>query len=107
MKIWSLLLTVLIFSSASAAEKGYRIKYISGESVYLDAGTADSLAVGDRLKIVTGNSVSAELEIVFAAENSSSCKILSQTIPPKVGDMAILGMRGPEAAGRDCGQPSG
>jgi hypothetical protein len=95
MKLWSLLLTVLIFSSASAAEKRYSIKYISGENVYLDAGTADSLAIGDRLKILTGDSTSAELEIVFVAENSSSCKILSKKIPPKVGDKAIMNVAVP------------
>jgi hypothetical protein len=95
MKVWGLIFMVLIFSSASAADKGYGIKYISGENVYLDAGTADSLAIGDLLKIVTGDSISAELEIVFAAENSSSCKILSQTIPPKVGDKTILSLAVP------------
>ncbi|HBY99937.1 MAG TPA: hypothetical protein DEO84_01330 [candidate division Zixibacteria bacterium] len=106
MKIWSLLFTVLIFSSASATDRGYSIKYISGESVYLDAGTNDSLVIGDRLRIVTGDSISAELEIVFVADNSSSCKILSQTIPPKVGDKAIISTAAPRQMQETANPPA-
>ena len=89
MKYMSLILATLIFSFANAAEKGFHVKYISGENVYLDAGAADSLSVGDRLNITGGDSVTAELEIVFTAENSSSCKILSQKIPLQVGQTAV------------------
>jgi hypothetical protein len=90
MKLFSLILSVAIFASVNAADKDYRIKYISGENIYLGSGNADSLMVGDRLSIMTGDSVTAEIEIIFTAENSSSCKIISQKIAPKIGDQVIL-----------------
>ena len=86
---------IMTASFAAAQEPGtvYRIKYISGENVYLDAGLADSLVVGDRLIVKQGDSTIAELEIAFAAEHSSSCKILTQSGTMAPGDLAIVSLR--------------
>jgi len=43
-----LILLILLAKSAPAA---IHVKYVSSENVYLDAGSADSLIVGDRLSI--------------------------------------------------------
>ena len=94
----NLVLLAFVLSSvgpSSAAEPGaaIRVKYVSGENVYLDAGLADSLGVGDRLIVKKGDSTLAEIEIAFAAEHSASCKILSLSGTIISGDIAILSMK--------------
>ncbi len=93
MKILAMLL--LLFSPAYllAQKTTCHVKYVSGESIYIDAGNADSLAVGDTLRIVHGDSVTATLEISFVAENSSSCKILSSSGEIRVGDSIQLSQK--------------
>jgi hypothetical protein len=46
--------------------------------------------VGDRLEIRRGDSLIAELEVVFAAENSASCKIINSQGFIGIGDMAMI-----------------
>jgi hypothetical protein len=75
---------------AQGAQSVHHVKYVTVENVYLDAGSADSLAVGDTLTISHADSVIAELEIAFVAEHSSSCKILSETQEIKIGDIVRL-----------------
>jgi hypothetical protein len=71
----------------------FEVKYISGENIYIDAGIADSLMVGDRLEVRRGDSVVAELEIVFAAENSASCKLLTLEARVAAGDRVYIGSK--------------
>ena len=87
-----MLLTVTAFW-AQQANAAYHVKYISGENIYLDAGRADSLMVGDRLSIKHGDKAVAELEVAFVADNSSSCKILNSSEEIKVGDLVEISIR--------------
>jgi hypothetical protein len=93
-----LLSAVAQTAAAQTAPRGTAIAvtYRSETSVYVSGGRAAGLAVGDRLGVTTGNDTTAELEVVFLAEHSSSCKILRESRPVKVGDrVARLGAARP------------
>jgi len=84
--------------AAVASGASFRVKYRSAANVYLDAGRAQGLRVGDRLEVVDATVV-AELEIVYVAEMSASSKLLSEKRPVRPGDVARLTSRGPAPPG--------
>jgi hypothetical protein len=84
--------------AASPTGSSFRVKYRSAANVYLDAGRAQGLRVGDRLEVVDATVV-AELEIVYVAEMSASGKLLSEKRPVQPGDVARLTSRGPAPPG--------
>ena len=80
-------LVILLFLSTSLlAQKAAEIsvRYRSADTVYLSAGRAAGLEVGDRLEILRDGKVVAEVEVIFTAEHSASCRIVSerQSIQP-------------------------
>ena len=80
-----------------ASGSKFNVKYRSASNAYLDGGRAAGLDVGDRLRVVSGKDAVAELEVVFAAEMSASCKVVSETRPVRAGDVAVL-LTAPRAA---------
>jgi len=68
----------------------YTVSYVSGTAVYLDAGRAEGLQVGDRLRLVRSGEAVAEVEVAFVADHSASCRILTQTRAVQQGDRAFL-----------------
>ena len=84
--------------AAPATGSSFKVKYRSVANVYLDAGRAQGLRVGDRLEIVDATAV-AELEVVYVADQSASCKLLSEKRPVRPGDVARLTSRGPVPPG--------
>lgn len=70
--------------------KTVRVKYVSAEHVYLDAGSSDGFAVGDRLRIKNNGLTVAEIEIVYLSEHSASCKIISSQEEIRPGHTAEL-----------------
>jgi hypothetical protein len=74
--------------SVRGAGTSYSVKYLSSENVYLNAGQADGLAVGDHLTITSSGKCRTEVEIVFAADHSASCKVVSGDCTLAVGDKA-------------------
>jgi hypothetical protein len=72
-----------------ASEARFDVGYRSATTVYLGAGSADGLAVGDRLRVVEGQSVVAELEVVYAAEHSASTRVVNEQRPVRPGDAAV------------------
>jgi hypothetical protein len=85
----------------SASGRSFTVKYRSAANVYLDAGRAAGLGVGDRLRVASGPTTVAELQIAYAAELSASCTIVSETRPVHAGDIAVLvapARRAPAAA---------
>lgn len=74
---------------AAAAESECHVRYVSAESVYLDAGAAAGLAVGDRLQVVQGKQAVTELEVVFVAERSASCRVVGGAPAVKAGDRVV------------------
>lgn len=91
---FSVLILIVIFIPvqliSQTTKQTYRVKYISNENVYLDAGSSEGLVIGDRLVIKRGETGIAGLEIVFVADHSSSCKVLVSKEKVKVGDIAEM-----------------
>jgi hypothetical protein len=87
-KIPILLSGLLLVSTAIAGNLS--VNYVSTENVYIKGGSADGLVVGTKLKVMQGKSVKAELEVVFSAQRSASCRILSNTGTIQPGDVVIV-----------------
>lgn len=66
------------------------VKYLSMEHVYLDGGESDGLTVGTRLNVLGPNGVKAELEVVYVAAHSASCKVIGRIDLVQVGDKVAL-----------------
>jgi hypothetical protein len=75
--------------TASAADS-FTVKYVSAENVYVDGGASDGLSVGSRLMISGPSGITAELEVVFVAAHSASCRIIGPRAEIKAGDKARL-----------------
>ena len=78
-----------VATAAVAAESECHVRYVSAESVYLDAGSTAGLAVGDRLRVVQGKQAVSELEVVFVAEHSASCRVVGGAAAVKAGDRVV------------------
>lgn len=76
-------------AASSAADTRFRVKYRSMGNVYLEGGRAQGLSVGDGLRVMAGQSTLAELEVVYTAEHSASCRVVSETRPVRAGDQAL------------------
>jgi hypothetical protein len=75
------------------AGASFTVEYRSGDNVYVDGGRAAGLDVGDRLRVLDGQTVVAELEVLYTAERSASCRVLTESRPVHPGDRAILADR--------------
>lgn len=86
----ALLALALLFPSlpARAQQTGgaISVRYRSAETIYLDAGKAAGVDVGERLEVLRGTRVIAEIEVIYAADNSASAKVLSEREPIQPGD---------------------
>ncbi len=103
-------LTLLLSALPVRAQTGQAgapisVRYRSADTIYLDAGKAAGIAEGDRLEVLRGGKVVAEIEVIFAANSSASAKVLSEreTIQPGdrvrvVGESGGSGRTGPPPA---------
>ncbi len=78
------------WSPASAQETRCEVRYLSADHVYLDAGSAAGLAAGQRVRVVRDGADLAELEVVFAAEHSASCRVVASTGEIRPGDAVVF-----------------
>ena len=78
---------------AATRSEAFTVTYRSATSVYVSAGRAAGIAVGDRLAVTDRGQTVAELEVAFVAEHSSSCRILKETRAVTVGDR-VVSLRG-------------
>jgi hypothetical protein len=95
-----------VAAAAFAGESTFLIRYRSAANVYLDGGAAQGLTVGDRLTVAHEGKTSAELEVVFLAEQSASCRVISETRPVGAGDSALLVRPAARAPAPQPGPPS-
>jgi hypothetical protein len=65
------------------------VTYRSETAVYVSAGRAAGLAVGDVLVLGTPPDTVAEVEVTFLAEHSASCRVVKETRPLKPGDALV------------------
>lgn len=74
---WILWVWSLIAGSATLAQESVRlnlpIRYLTHEALYVAAGTADGLRVGDAIAVVRDGRIIVKLEVKFVAEHSASC----------------------------------
>lgn len=91
-RLLTLLLIILGLNTATgwSAEIKTKIKYVSAETVYLDAGSIAGISQGDSATIIRDGKVIADLVISFVAENSASASIVEATQALHVGDDAIV-----------------
>lgn len=73
-------------SVAPAPTASARVTYISGQSVYIDAGSNDGLREGARLTVQRGGASIAELAVEFLSSTRASCKIVAGTELVAIGD---------------------
>jgi hypothetical protein len=85
------ILAALLGAAAGATELRVEVTYRSASTVYLGAGSVDGLAEGDRLAVVSDGVTIGEVEVVFLAEHSASCKVLRESRPIRPGDVAVGG----------------
>ncbi len=94
MKFGVSVLLIVLLSVVGFAQNGkdiFPIKYITAETVYLEGGKAKGLNVGDKLMVVCDKKkVVAELEVIYVAEYSASCRIIHTEEPIKPGDLAVV-----------------
>ncbi|HUL03325.1 MAG TPA: hypothetical protein VLV16_08880 [Gemmatimonadales bacterium] len=72
----------------SAATRFARVTYLTGASVYLDAGRLDGLREGTRVEIVRGRTAVAVLKVAYLASHQASCDIVTTAAALVVGDSA-------------------
>jgi len=85
-----LLVAVFAHSGATGAEEvTCGVRYLSAEHVYLDSGSGAGLAVGMTAQVVREGKAVAELEVVFTAEHSASCRIVSSLLEIQAGDRVV------------------
>lgn len=79
-----ILFAIAMLSAIAASAQ--QVRYRSQNNVYLDAGTAAGVNVGDRFEVLRGNNVIATIKVIYAAERSASAEIMSETSPIREGD---------------------
>jgi hypothetical protein len=83
---------------ARAADPTLTVKYRTAAAIYVDGGKAEGLQLGDRLAVVSGADQVAELEIVYLAEHSASCQVVSEKRTVRAGDRVARLPRADEPA---------
>jgi hypothetical protein len=79
-----------------------RVIYVTGGSIYVDAGRSQGVAVGDTLEVRRDGAAVARLRVAFVSATKSSCDTLAASAPVRVGDAVVYRARtpdGPAAAG--------
>jgi hypothetical protein len=91
--------------AAAETQRAFTVTYVTNSAIYLDAGRAEGLAVGSRLKIVRDGADVAEIEIEFVAEHSASGREVRLLGIVRSGDRAIL-LSTPEAPAPEAIAPA-
>ena len=73
-----LFLLLFVLAGPLLAQNPLAVRYRSADTIYLNSGRASGLEVGDRLEVVRGSEVIAEIEVLFTAEHSASCRVLNE-----------------------------
>lgn len=77
---------------AAAAPQGNvgwaRVTYLSGPTVYLDAGTKQGLKIGAHVEVLRGATLVAELVVEYVSSNRASCSVARSLATVAVGDSA-------------------
>ncbi len=80
----------LLAAPVRGAELRFAVSYRSAATVYIAGGSADGLAVGERLSVKAKNELVGEIEVLYLSEHSASCRVLRETRPIRVGDAGVI-----------------
>lgn len=95
----SLMLLVPALPARAQIGTPISVRYRSAETIYLDSGKAAGIDEGDRLEVLRGGKVIAEIEVIYAANSSASARVLSERQPIQPGDrVRVLGVTSPPPA---------
>ena len=110
MRTVSAVCLLLLGPAAFGGDPTFAVKYRSTGYVYLDGGRSQGLSVGDHLNVLQGADTIGELEVVFLADQSASCRVVSEKRTLRAGDTVVL-VRPPtspaEAPAAAAVEPSG
>ncbi len=77
-----------VTSAAAPSIAWAHVSYISGGTVYLDAGSKQGLATGSRLEVVRGTQSVGELTVAYISSTRAACTITRNSVELVVGDSA-------------------
>jgi hypothetical protein len=63
-----------------------KISYLSNENIYVDKGKKSGLAIDDTLTVIRDDEIIASLQILYVAEHSASCAVVTQKENLHIGD---------------------
>ncbi len=81
-----LLLSSVAARPAAAATAAAPVSYLSGGSVYVDAGSIEGLKAGDTLCVLRAGREIARVRVTFASSHRAACDTLWTKAPVAVGD---------------------
>lgn len=84
----AMLLTTCLAASAEEASRSAtaQVTYVTGSSIYIDAGKDDGLAAGDRLEVIRGESVIAVVEVRELSNRRAVCTVVEKGADLAIGD---------------------
>jgi hypothetical protein len=86
-------LAVLLTAGATLAQEAQRVArvtYVTGSTIYLDAGRDDGLAEGLELTLMRGDEVVAVCRVAEVSSRRAACAIERKPLEPTVGDTASI-----------------
>ncbi|MFH1842589.1 MAG: hypothetical protein ABIF77_05235 [bacterium] len=88
--LWILVMVPPLAGPAAGEEPACRVRYLSADHVYLDAGSAIGLAVADTVRLQRGDQTVATAIVAYVATRSASCTLLEVSSPIEIGDVVFL-----------------
>jgi hypothetical protein len=62
------------------------VTYVSSSDLYIDAGGANRIELGNQGEVFHNGTMVAHIEVVFAADHSSSCRVVGKMQSIQIGD---------------------
>ena len=90
----SLLLMSFVARTSDSAVIEASVKYVSGQTAYLDAGSEGGVQKGDSAEVWSDDQIIARLEVIYVAGSSSSARIVESTRDLRIGDQVRLMISG-------------
>lgn len=104
----SLALVLLLAAAGRLSAATAPVSYLSGGSVYVDAGAREGLAIGDTLVVLRGGREIARVRVAFASSHRAACDTLWTAAPVAVGDLVryVAATPAPAPADTSAGSPA-
>ena len=82
------------FLISAQNESVLSVKYLSAENVYITGGKLDGINLGDQYAVIRDAKSIADIEVIYVADHSASCKVLKKEIGIQIGDRLKLLKKG-------------